>query len=87
MADPERTPKSSLTISELAEKLRVGRPEIRKWIRSGEFRAVDLGDPGRPRLLITPDRLEAFLKGRECPSQPKPARRRRPRQQKDYYPD
>jgi hypothetical protein len=44
-------------------------------------------DPGRPRLVVTPDRLESFLKGRECPAQPKPARRRRPTQQTDYYPD
>jgi excisionase family DNA binding protein len=67
-AVPTELPARGLTVAELAKLLRVGRSKIRRWIAEGQLRAVDLGDPGRPRLVITPDRLEAFLKGREAPA-------------------
>jgi excisionase family DNA binding protein len=31
------------TVKEVADLLRVGEPTVRRWIRAGELRAIDIG--------------------------------------------
>lgn len=53
------------TVKELAELLKVSEVTVRRWIKDGELRAIDIGKGWR----ISPGDLEAFLKGHEtCPA-------------------
>ncbi|MSU77461.1 MAG: DNA-binding protein [Gemmataceae bacterium] len=48
----------------VARRLGVNVHKILGWIRTGELRAVNLGDGTRPRWRIMSDDLQAFLEGR-----------------------
>jgi hypothetical protein len=73
----------------LARVLRVAADRIRHWIKSGELGAIDTAKHrcGRPRYVILPHHLAAFEKRRAGGDPPRPARRRKPREERDYYPD
>lgn len=73
----------------MSRLLRVGEDKIRTWIKSGKLAAINTATnlSGRPRYVILPDSLEAFVKTRTA-SQPAPTGRRRARAGTiDYYPD
>jgi hypothetical protein len=79
------------TLREVARHCRVGRKRVEDWVRRGELAAVDVGRRGlggRPRLVVMPDALADFLRGRQVvpARRPKP-RRRPPAGQIDFYPD
>ncbi len=77
-----------LTPRELARQLRVSPERVRGWILRGELQAVNTADPGeRPRWVILPDQLAAFLGARQAKPPVKPARRRRTPELIDFYPD
>jgi len=48
-----------LTVREVAELLKVGETTVRRWIKEGEMRAIDIGKGWR----IGADDLDAFLEG------------------------
>ena len=52
------------TVQELAERLEVAEATVRRWIKSGELRAIDIGKGWR----IADADLERFLKARETAS-------------------
>jgi len=66
-------------VQELAERLEVAEETVRRWIKSGELPAIDIGRGWR----IADTDLERFLKARETAArakgarQPAPERRRR----------
>lgn len=62
---------------EIAKQLRVSHDTVLDWIRSGQLKAANLASGPRPRYVVTPDDLAAFLKSRQ-PEPPRP-RTRRPR--------
>ncbi|MCC7273118.1 MAG: helix-turn-helix domain-containing protein [Alphaproteobacteria bacterium] len=49
------------TVQELAERLEVAEETVRRWIKSGELRAIDIGKGWR----IADADLERFLNARE----------------------
>lgn len=49
------------TVQELAERLEVAEATVRRWIKSGELRAIDIGKGWR----IAESDLERFLEARE----------------------
>lgn len=49
------------TVQELAERLEVAEATVRRWIKSGDLRAIDIGKGWR----IADFDLERFLKDRE----------------------
>jgi excisionase family DNA binding protein len=51
-----------LTVEEVAERLNVGIETVRRWIRSKELEAIDLG--GRAGYRITESALEKFIRDR-----------------------
>lgn len=56
-----------LTVEEVAERLSVGIETVRRWIRSKELEAVDLG--GRAGYRISESALERFIRDRLNTSQ------------------
>lgn len=59
-----------LTVEEVAEQLSVGVETVRRWIRSGEMDAIDLG--GRAGYRIRESALEKFVREREKKSDSDP---------------
>ena len=55
-----------LTVTEIAQRLKVGRDKVLGWIHYGHLRAANTakGSLGRPRWRIKPADLEDFLAGR-----------------------
>lgn len=47
------------TVKEVADLLQVNEVTVRRWIKDGELRAIDIGKGWR----IGPDDLDAFLEG------------------------
>ncbi len=47
------------TVKEIADLLKVNEVTVRRWIKDGELRAIDIGKGWR----IGPDDLDAFLEG------------------------
>lgn len=47
------------TVKEIADLLKVNEATVRRWIKDGELRAIDIGKGWR----IDPDDLDAFLEG------------------------
>jgi len=86
---PTDTPRG-LTVSDIAQRLRVGEDKIRTWIRSGKLKAINTAEPlARPRYVVLPETLEEFVCARTvAPPPPTPKRRRRQQPAtKDYFPD
>ncbi len=49
------------TVQEVAQRLEIAEATVRRWIKSGELRAIDIGKQRR----IADSDLERFLKARE----------------------
>jgi hypothetical protein len=82
-------PRRGMTTRELSRSLRVGRDRIRRWIASGQLQAVNLADypSARPKYVVLPEYLAAFLKRRSASPPPKaPRRKRRPADYIDFFP-
>jgi len=69
-------PPSTLNPPQIAKQLRVSHDTVLDWIRRGELKASNLAAGARPRYVVTPEELAAFLKGRE-PEPPRARGRRR----------
>jgi excisionase family DNA binding protein len=80
---------SGYTPRELAKVLRVSPDHIRGWIKSGELGALDTARHrcGKPRYVILPHHLAEFEKRRAAAPPPRPARRLKPTNLTDFYPD
>ncbi|GER06686.1 excisionase [Iodidimonas muriae] len=50
-------PKQFQTVKDVADLLQVGEATVRRWIKTGELRAIDIGREWR----IAPDDLDRFL--------------------------
>ena len=70
-----------LTPPEIAKLLRVSPEKALGWIRSGELKAVNVGNGFRPRFRVSRENLDAFLKAREVQPPPERTRRQRRRSQ------
>jgi excisionase family DNA binding protein len=75
-----------LTPKEVSRLLRVGQEKVRNWIKVGALNAVDVGHLGRPRYVVLPEHLEAFVKARSAAPPPR-APRRRKQKLVTFYPD
>lgn len=71
---------AALTPPALAKNLGINVHKILAWIKSGELRAVNLGNGNRPRWRILPDDLELFLARRAAQPAAKAARRQKKKQ-------
>ncbi len=69
----------ALTPASIAKRYGVGRDKVFSWIRAGELQALNVATRlgGRPRYIITPERLAAFEAKRAVMPRPATARRRR----------
>jgi hypothetical protein len=77
------------TPRELACRWRISADKVRAFVRSGELAALNLATArcGKPRLVITPEAVAAFERGRQAAPPPAPAKRRKRTVKVDYYPD
>jgi excisionase family DNA binding protein len=77
-----------LTTRELARYLRIGADRVRAMIVSGELGAIDTSAArcGRPRYIILPEHLAAWVRQRSVGPPPKPPRRIKKTAHVDYYP-
>jgi hypothetical protein len=82
-------PAHGRTVRDLAAYYRVSEDKIRRWIASGELRAINTASAlcAKPRWVIPPEALTAFEQRRTGGLPPKPPRRRRRPAVVDYYPD
>lgn len=64
-----------MTPAQVGKRLKASPASVIAWIRSGQLRASNLAKGPRPRYVIQPESLAAFLKMR----QPEPSRIGRPR--------
>ena len=55
----------TMTVAQVAERLKVQPKTVRKFIRSGTLKASNIGTPERPRYAIREAILLAFLEARE----------------------
>lgn len=59
-----------LTISEVAEELKVSTKTVRTWIRNGELKAANLSTTGgsrKPRMRVSRGDLDDFITQRLVP--------------------
>src|SRR5438094_6587474 len=70
--------------------LRCSSDSIRTMIRSGKLGAIYMRQTqsGKPRFIVMPEHLAAFVEANKVYVPPKPERRhRRPKDMIDYFPD
>ena len=86
---PSDTAPAGYTTADIARRYRVGEDKVRRWITSGELRAINTSSTrcGRPRYVVSVDALAAFEAGRSAAPPPKPKRRGCKVALVDYYPD
>ena len=53
-----------LTVGQVAKELQVGDETVRRWIRSGELKVLNLGGRTRPDYRIRRQDLDEFIAGR-----------------------
>ncbi|HEX5271458.1 MAG TPA: helix-turn-helix domain-containing protein [Gemmataceae bacterium] len=79
-----------LTVRDVAKRYRVSPERVRGWIRRGELAALNTADRrlGKPRLVVTPEALERFERGRQATTEVKVPHRRTRRAAGviDFYP-
>jgi hypothetical protein len=80
-------PGDGMTPRDLARRYRVSPKRVRDWIEAGDLVALAVGTTARggPRLVVTPESLEAFERRHQVGLAPKPARRRRRPAVEDFY--
>jgi len=59
------TPSTVLTPPEIAKQLGADPATVIQWIRSGQLKASNLATGHRPRFVVQPVDLQAFLKARQ----------------------
>lgn len=65
MPEPARTTEfRSYSASEVAAYLGVTRQTVHRWVAIGRLSGFNIGGPGRARIRITSDVLDAFIAGR-----------------------
>ena len=77
-----------MTVPEFARLFRIGRDKVHTLIRNGELAAVNVAaaTSTRPRFVIRPEDIEAFVARRSVVQRPPPPRRRpRPRPTKEWF--
>jgi hypothetical protein len=79
------------SLVELARYVRCGTRFLREQIRSGALTAVNIGTAQRPRLVVLPHQLQAWIDTRlVAKAPPRTNRARKPKQTgpgvTDYYP-
>ncbi|MCI0460796.1 MAG: helix-turn-helix domain-containing protein [Gemmataceae bacterium] len=81
-------PAAGLTVADVAARYRVSPDKIRRWIATGELKAVNVAAVMccKPRWVVLPDALAEFERRRAGGPPPKPPRRRRQRVPIDFYP-
>lgn len=57
----EKQDRSVLTPPEIAEQIGVAPETVIAWIRSGQLKASNLATGRRPRYVVKPEHLDAFL--------------------------
>jgi hypothetical protein len=79
-----------MTPREFARAFRIGCDRVRGMILRGELGAINVAPArcGRPRFVILPDHVRAFVNAHQAvtPERPSP-RRRRTATEVDYFPD
>jgi hypothetical protein len=83
------TTQRGYTPRELARVLRISPDRVRALIQSGQLGAIDTARTrsGRPRYVILPCHLDAYVQRHQVSAPPAPVPRWRRRQVRDYYPD
>jgi hypothetical protein len=76
------------TVCEISRVLRIGKDRVRAMIASGELHAINTAPRrcGKPRYVVMPRDLEAWLQQRAAGPAPRPARRQKRTALVDYYP-
>jgi hypothetical protein len=83
-------PRKGLTVTEVAQRHRVGEDRVRAWIKSGALKAINTADAkcGKPRFIILPEALAEFEQSRSAGPPPKlPRPRRRATGAREWFPD
>src|SRR5260370_15197166 len=79
------------TTQDLADLFRISPDRVRTWIRSGELGAINTAKLGcgKPRFVILPRHVRAFVAARRAAQPPNPKRStsKKPPGYVDYYPD
>ncbi len=80
--------KHGLTVREVARRYRVSPDRVRAWIRRGELAALNTADvrSRKPRLVVMPEALERFERGRVATAPPAPPKRKRQPGRIDFFP-
>jgi hypothetical protein len=73
--------KTVLTPPEIAEQLGTAPETVIGWIKSGQLKGANLATDHRPRYVVDPVDLAAFLKSR----QPQPPAKRKPKAQQSGF--
>jgi len=83
------TTAAALTPPQVAKLLAVDVDRVRRWIRSGRLRGIDVSEnpgTGRPRFRVMREDLDAFMAGRIVgPPPPRRPRRRTATIKRTYY--
>lgn len=61
---------SMFSIRQVARMLRVGDREVRRWVRSGELKVVNLGDSSRAKYRVSQQSIDEFLESRKVIATP-----------------
>jgi excisionase family DNA binding protein len=70
---------------QIAEQLGVDPSKVLGWIKSGILEAINVSNGRRQRYRISPEALEQFLSLRSTRPAPKPIRRQRPTNVKEFF--
>lgn len=80
--------KTSWTLTEIAQDLRVNRGKILAWVRSGRLRAMNLSMSRRPRYRVMSRDYADFLNRLAVvPATPRPPRKKLPQVEEDFFPN
>jgi excisionase family DNA binding protein len=82
-------PRRGYTTREVARLIRISPDRVRAMIASGELPAINTAAArcGRPRYVVLPEQLVAWVRQRAAAPPPRPARSRKRTTVVDYYPD
>jgi hypothetical protein len=82
-------PREGYSVADLCARWKVGPTKVLGFIDRGELVAVNVSThtSGRPQYRIVPEEVARFEALRSAVPLPKPSRKRRATEQKDYYPD
>ena len=80
---------AGFTIKDLCRRWRCGSEKIRKFLRNGELRGINLASnlAGKPQFRITAESVREFEERRSTVPPPKPARRRKQKESIDFFPN